>query len=359
MNFVCCLISLFILSVYCDNCKVVINEINTIDPKKPETKEFIELKSTCDLSVPLRGYKLIGFECFGSTGKIGLVVNLWNERIKSRYYTIGGSDVNGDIKVPNDNIKFTSALSTKKNVQSVTSFFTNQRLSAIGLLYGEKEPFNDIKLSDKKTELLLNGKLIEILKKNLVDMVVYGSKNSCDKCKLFDIIHEDFANKKYALCEFPNNIENGDISLNRCAFEGLGFLPEKFKLGKPTPGEINDCNGPHFMLEDNILSVMPPVLSVVSDDDFDDLNGASCSKEPECTSSSIQQSDFNQITTQRIEEAISNANSSSLLNACTPMYLFPDGGNTEQMIIEANARKRQISNADDAECEWESSKHFK
>lgn len=359
LNLASYLIVLYVSSALCDNCKVVINEINTIDPKKPQTKEFIELKSTCDQNVALRGYKLIGFECYGSTGKIVFVVNLWNSRIKSRYFTISGSDIDGDLKVPNENIKFTSGFSTKKNVQPVSSFFTNQRLSAIGLLYEEKQPFNDIKLTERHTELILNEKLIEILKKNLVDMVVYGSKNSCDKCKLFEIIREDFANKKYSLREFATNNKNQDISLNRCALEGLGFLPEKFKLGKPTPGKMNDCTGPHFMLEDYVLSVMPPVLSVISNDDFDDLNGASCSKEPGCTSSSIQQTDFDQITTQRIEQVMSEANASSSSNACTPMNLFPEGGNTEQMIIQAYARKRQITNADDDECEWESAVQFK
>ena len=359
MNFVYFFIPLCIFSVYCQNCKVVINEINTIDPKKPGSHEFIELKSTCDLSVPLRGYKLIGFECYGSTGKIGLVVNLWNERIKSRFYTIGGTNVDADIKVPNDNIKFTNALSTKKKVQSVTSFFTNQRLSAIGLLYGEKQPFNEIKLTEKKTEIVLNENIIDILKKSLVDMIVFGSKDSCDKCKAFEIIHEDFANKKYALREFPQNIQNEDISLNRCALEGLGFLPEKFKLGKPTPGENNDCMGPNFILEDNLLSLIPPVLNEILYDESDYLEQATCSKESGCISSSIQQSEFSQIIPQRVEQAISNANSSSLHNTCTSMNLYPNGANTEQMIIDGNMRKRHIIDDKDEENEWESCRHFK
>lgn len=77
MNFAFCLISLFISSAFCSDCKVITNEINTIDPKKPETMELIEPKSTCDQSIPLRGYKLIGFEYYESTGRIVLVVNLW------------------------------------------------------------------------------------------------------------------------------------------------------------------------------------------------------------------------------------------------------------------------------------------
>lgn len=137
--------------------------------------------------------------------------------------------------------------------------------------------------------------------------------NSSDKCRLFETIDTDFVNKKYTLREFPNNIEKADISLNRCAHEGLGFLPEKFKLGNPTPGGENDCMGPNFILGDIIVSIIPPVhtqIHGIIEHDYDDLE-ASCSDDLDCTSS-IQESDFSQITTQGIEKALSISNSSSI-----------------------------------------------
>lgn len=111
---------IFFLSALCivsiqTRCKVVINVINLFDPKKPETREFIELKSTCDENLPLRGYKLIGFTCENQMGKVELVVNLWNERMKNRYFVIGGSDVlSANIKIPSDNIKIQKWITAKK-----------------------------------------------------------------------------------------------------------------------------------------------------------------------------------------------------------------------------------------------------
>lgn len=174
-------------------------------------------------------------------------------------------------------------------------------------------------------------------------------------------IHEEFLNRKYTLREFEYNKEKKDISLNRCSFESIGFLPEKFKIGFPTPGKPNDCSGPYFILEDNILTAIQPVLThSVCEDDYDDLNGASCSKEPDCTSS-IDQSDYSQISIQGIEDAIHSAELDSTSNACTPLLLYPDGGNVAETIDRENTRKRHISlDADYSEnLEWETTKYFR
>lgn len=57
------LISVILIFFADSNCEIVINEINIVDPKKPEKAEYIELKSTCGTEIPLCGYKLIGFNC--------------------------------------------------------------------------------------------------------------------------------------------------------------------------------------------------------------------------------------------------------------------------------------------------------
>lgn len=340
-------------------CKAVINELNVVDPRKPETKEFIELMSTCETDLPLRGYKVIGFSCHGTSGKVELIVNLWNQRMSNGYFTIGGSEVSSaNLKVPNENIKFRTSFLSKNNILSVTNFLTSDKLSAIGLLYAEKNPFNDFKLSEKKTYLLIDNVIMDILKKNLVDLVVYGERAACDKCELFEIIHNDFSAKKYTLREFPTNKEKKDISLNRCAIEGIGFIPEKFKIGVPTPGKRNDCTGPHFILEEIISNTIPPFNArSISADDHDDINGASCSNQLECTSS-IDESDYSQITTEGIEQAIHVANLSSTNDICTPSFLYPDGGNVEEMIVRETSRKRQMS-VDVDDLEWETTKFFK
>lgn len=89
-----------------DFCDVVINELNIIDPQKPEKKEFIELTSNCEPYYALRGYKVIGIAA-GSPSTIELVVNSWQERFKTstRFFTIGGMSIqDADMKIPNDNI---------------------------------------------------------------------------------------------------------------------------------------------------------------------------------------------------------------------------------------------------------------
>lgn len=69
-------VNVLISSVQCSS-DVIINEIQIVDPKKPEKKEFIELKSTSDSpDIALRGYKFIGFNCQSKTETIDLVVTL-------------------------------------------------------------------------------------------------------------------------------------------------------------------------------------------------------------------------------------------------------------------------------------------
>lgn len=130
---------------------------------------------------------------------------------------------------------------------------------------------------------MINDKIKGLLTQSLVDLVVYGENEACNKCKLIEEIRSDFTNKKYTLREPIKNIDNNDVSINRCALESYGFLPEKFKLGNPTPGKENDCSGPQFILEDKILEATPQVHSnTVSEFDYDDFGGASSSKS--CTS---------------------------------------------------------------------------
>lgn len=58
VSFVLFLVKIFLEGVSSE-CNVFINELNIVDPKKPEKSEFIELKTNCE-NLPLRGYKIIG-----------------------------------------------------------------------------------------------------------------------------------------------------------------------------------------------------------------------------------------------------------------------------------------------------------
>lgn len=192
------LVSVFLISFVQNKCEVVINDINIIDPKKPENKEYIELKSTCDADTSLRGYKLIGFNCQSVTGSIDLVITLWNHRMnKNGFFTIGGSDIlTADLKVPSVYVKFKSSFDDTK-VQTIAHFLGNKDLRAIGLLHDKKglNTFSDFILSKKQPNIKINGVIIEQLKNHLVDLVVYGENQACEKCKIFEKINEEFSLK--------------------------------------------------------------------------------------------------------------------------------------------------------------------
>lgn len=189
---ICVLMIPFVTS----DCEVVINEINVIDPRKPEKKEFIELKSTCDTDTPLRGYKLIGFSCQSTTGTIDLVVNLWNFRMnKNGFFTVGGSVVDAELNIPSDYIRFKNSFG---EIPSMTNFLAQKNVHAIGLLHdGQKlNSFSDFTLSKQKREIKISNAIIEQLKLYLVDLVVYGEQRACGKCAVFEKIKDEFAMKK-------------------------------------------------------------------------------------------------------------------------------------------------------------------
>lgn len=177
----------FITTVQC-NCKVVINEINVIDKKKPEKNEFIELK-TCDGGFSLRGYKLIGFKCQSKTGTIDLVVTLWNERAKRHgFFMVGGSEVStADFKLPHDMVKFRNSFTGQSSIMS--TFMPNKEIRAFGLLYDSERniAFNDFVLTKKQPLVKIIENIIDQLKKYLIDLVVYSRDDTCDKCEIDEI----------------------------------------------------------------------------------------------------------------------------------------------------------------------------
>lgn len=203
-----------------------------MDPRRPEKNKFVELKSTCSGKTPLRGYKLIVMNAQTKSGSIDLVATLWNERTdENGYFTIGGTEVStANIKIPHNMVKFKSGFTGRSSV--ISNFLPNKEIRAIGLLYDSNNlnTFKDIVLSKKQPLVEINGDILKQLKEYLIDMVVYTRDKTCDKSELIEIIHEGFVTKKYAFREFNGKKDANKIgiSLNRCAAETTGFLPEKF-----------------------------------------------------------------------------------------------------------------------------------
>lgn len=359
----------FLLSALCalvlsnQPCAVVINEVNFLNPENPEKKEFIELKATCGSSVPLRGYKLIGMDCKGKYGSVELVVTLWNEKTdKNGYYTIGGPEVsNANIRIPHDLIKFRRGFAGSS--KSMSNFVTNgfRRLHAIILLHDSESlnPFDVFVLTKKNTYYIIGDRMLAILKQYTIDMVVYTEKAECDECEMVEIIHSEYAEKRYTLRETMTNLQRQDISLNRCTLESIGFVPEKFKIGTITPGSENDCNGLHFILEENIEKVISPVkMHADYQDDYDNTEGAHCSSM--CTSS-IEQSEYSQVSRLAIDNAMYLANEEIASNTCPNSMLDPKGPSTALEVTHENNRKRRIGETTDysEDLEWETEKYFR
>lgn len=359
--FIIILVSLAFVQIECADNKyeVFINEVNINDPRKPERREFIELRSTSKNSITLQGYKLIGISGgvhADAVPVIELVITLWNQHINANgFFTVGGSDVNGaDLRIPSGYIKFRNNFITG----TITNFLINgnKNINAIGLLYGRQESFRDIVLTKQKNHIPLDGKMKALLKQHLVDMVVYSKMYDSNRCDIYEEIYPQFVGRKYVLREF--NAVDVDYTLNRCASESLGFRPEKFKIGKPTPGADNDCSGAHYIVEDRILDIMPSINTHVLYPA--DHEQPPVSYEP-CCSTNIERTEYYMHSSDKILLSIQTESEAAQADACTPHMLNPYGGNIAHQIDQANNRKRRISAIRDysEEFEWKTNKYFK
>lgn len=102
-------------------------------------------------------------------------------------------------------------------------------------------------------------------------MVVYERRAAFDQCELFSDLFPDYENRKYVLREIDDDDHDVDYTLNRCALETNGFVTEKFKLGKPTPADENDCSGGDFILEEHLLEVKNPIQNISYSEEDDEI----------------------------------------------------------------------------------------
>lgn len=237
----------------------------------------------------------------------------------------------------------------------MANFLKNGRksLNAIGLIYGFNEPFQKIKIEGKDHVLKVNDDIKKILKDSLVDLVVYTKLCPVNMCNIYQEIYPEFANRKYVLREFPSTIEN-DITLNRCAFEINGFLPEKIKLGQRSPNAENDCSGANYILEDHIVDV---TTSIVSGHIYASNNNQD--QQPSC-SSRIDTTEYYSVSEDLILQSIQKISKSTQTDACTSLQLYPDGGDVAATIDRSNLRKRRLSPDIDysEDLEWETEFFF-
>lgn len=308
---------------------VLINEINSDDPAKPEKKEFIELiayGSTQTGAGPmtqltdfsLRGYKIVVVSAYqrGTKGPtIELVANLWNSRISNGYFVFGGLDV------PNSNLKVDNPLVTYRRkftkTPSLFGFLSNSNVypHAIFLLY-RSDGLPEIKLTEQTPYIKIDDAIKETLRTTLQDIVVYGRRSVAEHCNIFEEICPALINRNYILREFdiPSHLES-DYSINRCSLETTPILAEKFKLGTLTPGAVNDCSGSKFLLERDILNIVGSVRRHYRNEIEDELmDVAQCSSrlEPDLyysiKSQKVDQQIQTEINMQKMNEICTVAN---------------------------------------------------
>lgn len=352
----------------CADCNLVINEVNTGSPVRLAKNDFIEFKMFCDSETKtknLQGYKLIGLSAgegvSANTQKmtIDLVINLWNSKINEKnMFTIGSDAVtNAELNVKSTFVTYRNKFSG--NTQTIDSFLNkgNKHIHAIALLFKQSYTFPEFRLTAKKPFINIDEKLIELIKVNLIDLVVYARKAPYNDCHLFAKLCDEYESKDYILREFDNNKQGVDRTLSRCSFDNSTFIPEKFKLSKATSGEENDCSGVNFLLETH--------LSLLTNSPFDDENAEKndelfeTSESPQCFAV-VDGSEFENLSDDAIEVEIAKETEVASVNQCSSLNLGPNDGNLADEIDRTNRKKRTLSdsaNHMDVN-EWESTTFF-
>lgn len=259
-------------------------------------------------------------------------------------FTIGSDDVaNTDMNFNDAYVAYGDKFS--KKTQRIDCFFNkaSKNIHAIALLHKKSYSFPEIVLSAKKPYIIIDEKLQELIKTNLVDFIVYARKEPYDICNIFTGLYDEYAKKEYILREFDNQKEPTiDRTLNRCVFGRNAFVPEKFKLGSATPGKENDCSGINFFLEKH--------FSELGNINFDDDNADAC----------IVATAYENVSDDAIEAEIAKEIDVASVNQCSALNLGPDDGNIADELDRMNMRKRRLSQLTNYEedNEWESTKHF-
>ncbi len=111
-----------------------------------------------------------------------------------------------------------------------------------------------------KAGVELTQNVMEDIKPYIIDAAVFAGKGSIATCTIFEQLIPDLATKPYYILRDITTRSTPEYSLNLCSDALIPYWVEKFKLGSPSPGSANDCNGAQFILEDNIYSVIPEHL---------------------------------------------------------------------------------------------------
>jgi hypothetical protein len=261
--------------------------------------------------------------------------------------------------VTDSNIKFRRKFQTFDGQPTLDSFINNGRkyLNAIVLVYNkEGTPLADLELTNKKPYIKLDIKFRQIIKDNLVDMVVYGGKAPFEKCNSFEDLAPVLFGRQYNLREF--NLENADLSLNRCTLKTDAIVPESFKLGSITPGTENDCNGIHFIMEDYAMELFPRVPNVASPENEENLDPNA----PQTCWSRYENELYWNTPTEKIDRYVQTEMNLINQDSCVPNRNLYEADKGDLASSIQSASERVINNQEIPEIiipnEWENTAHF-
>jgi len=104
------------------------------------------------------------------------------------------------------------------------------------------------------------------IKDHMSDIIIY-SRSVFNNCQFFERIIGSFPNSgDYDLRPGRewDHIDHFDLSINRCPEYGedkLPFLFTRFKLGRPSPGNQNDCSGVRYIIEDRLPALVSTTIT--------------------------------------------------------------------------------------------------
>ena len=238
------------------NCFAVINEAN-IDHPGSGRKQFIEILQICNgplaqgVKPSLSGYKLVILQ--GSPVQMIFVLDLSELRMTKvddmgYVFVIGGADVNL-------HWKFDFSDSRAQNVYSGSALpVGDESPFGILLMYArDRRDIKNVKLTKRDASGNYVPRIIDfnfnVMRLYTLDMLVYGRKVHTNRCSIFEKImqREDFLSNadgityegdQYLLRDFDDPNNDNDFSLNRCTSETTPFVPRRFRLGQPSPGQL-------------------------------------------------------------------------------------------------------------------------
>ena len=251
-----------------------LNELNMLSLDHQGGEDFIEIKSN---EIRFNDDLLLGYyilvvnglrEGYGPT--IETVINLRSQYLKrgKKYFVIGGFKIStADMGVNDVNFMFTNKLLNEGMTFLPQCLEDDCKPYGVILIY-TKNPNPPFQLTKEKPFLPIQPSLQQFLNSNSIDMIVYGTfTTNTNRCAVFEAISPSYVypiRKNYVLTEVEYL---HDASIGKCTPRELTtFDPESFKIGKSTPGEINDCSGIGFIIDQNYIEFMVHRIPAVDPD---------------------------------------------------------------------------------------------